>query len=125
MATTMKKKMTMTMATGGRARVAVTTRRRDAIVVAVVRNRREGDVEDESRARGDEASAVVGRTGGSATRVGLVALATAIAAVRAEPALAAMDAQGAMSFVAGIFAWIPNAMSTPEAKELFLSLIHI
>ena len=92
MATTMKKKMTMTMATGGRARVAVTTRRRDAIVVAVVRNRREGDVEDESRARGDEASAVVGRTGGSATRVGLVALATAIAAVRAEPALAAMDA---------------------------------
>ena len=120
MATTMKKKMTMTMATGGRARVAVTTRRRDAIVVAVVRNRREGDVEDESRARGDEASAVVGRTGGSATRVGLVALATAIAAVRAEPALAAMDAQGAMSFVAGIFAWIPNAMSTPEAKELFL-----
>ena len=112
--------MTMTMATGGRARVAVTTRRRDAIVVAVVRNRREGDVEDESRARGDEASAVVGRTGGSATRVGLVALATAIAAVRAEPALAAMDAQGAMSFVAGIFAWIPNAMSTPEAKELFL-----
>ena len=120
MATTTMKKMTMTMATGGRARVAVTTRRRDAIVVAVVRNRREGDVEDESRARGDEASAVVGRTGGSATRVGLVALATAIAAVRAEPALAAMDAQGAMSFVAGIFAWIPNAMSTPEAKELFL-----
>jgi len=121
-ATTTMKKMTMamTMATGGRARVVVTTRRRDAIVVAVVGKRSESDVEERTRVRSEEASALMGRTGGSATRVGLVALAAALAATRAEPALAAMDAQGAMGWVAGLFAWIPNAMSTPEAKELFL-----
>jgi len=55
---------------------------------------------------------------GGATALAMAVLATCTASC--EPAFAAVDAQGTAGWLTGLFAWIPNAVGSPEAKERFL-----
>lgn len=77
------------------------------------------DDESVSEARAAvETREVKEKRAGGATALAVAALAACAASC--EPAFAAVDAQGTAGWLTGLFAWIPNAIGSPEAKELFL-----